>query len=178
MKHLFKKLHIGSNHEPTRTSTNDTSPSTSCATDHQRTMSGNSPTSPSTTMTSTSPVTTTTVPVSSTMGFGTPSPTAVAENRASDYMLSEEEFQVQLALAISASNSEVPEKDQIRAATLLSLGSNHRMDLGLGRDKGDVAGEVLARQYWVIYLFLVSSVLVCHNSCGLNWNFGELNWSE
>ncbi|XWS64649.1 hypothetical protein CRYUN_Cryun05aG0020800 [Craigia yunnanensis] len=148
MKHIFKKLHIGSNHEPNRTSTNDTSPSPSCAIDHQRTMSGNSPASPSTTMTSSSQMTTTTVPVSSTMGFSTPSPKAVAKNRASDYMLSEEEFQVQLALAISASNSEDPEKDQIRAATLFSLGSHHRMDLGLGRDKGDVAAEVLARQFW------------------------------
>ncbi|GKV27436.1 hypothetical protein SLEP1_g36608 [Rubroshorea leprosula] len=48
-----------------------------------------------------------------------------------DYMLSEEEFQVQLALAISASNSE----DQIRAATLLSLGGHHQMDTGRDREE-------------------------------------------
>ncbi|XP_017977303.1 PREDICTED: serine/threonine-protein kinase EDR1 [Theobroma cacao] len=150
MKHIFKKLHIGSSHEPNRTAINDTSPSpsASCATDHQQTMSGNSPGSPSTTSMSSSPVTTTTVPVSTSMGLSTQTPTLAANNRASDYMLTEEEFQVQLALAISASNSEDPEKDQIRAATLLSLGSHHRMDLGLGRDKDDVAAEVLARQYW------------------------------
>ncbi|KAK8651504.1 hypothetical protein V6N13_141105 [Hibiscus sabdariffa] len=152
MKHIFKKLHIGSNHEANRTSTNETSPSPSpspsCASDHQRTMSGISLESHSTTTLSSSPVTTTMLPVSSSTGLSTPSPTAEATNRASDYMLSEEEFQVQLALAISASNSEDPEKDQIRAATLLSLGSHHRVDIWLGRDKGDAAGEALARQYW------------------------------
>ncbi|XVF31208.1 hypothetical protein REPUB_Repub16aG0125900 [Reevesia pubescens] len=155
MKHIFKKLHIGSNHEPNRTSTNDTSlspsPSTSCATDHQRTMSGNSPSSPSTPTISSSPATSATVPapIPSSMSLSTPSSTAMAaKNRASDYMLSEEEFQVQLALALSASNSEDPEKDQIRAATLLSLGNHHRVDLGSGRDKDDVAAEGLARQYW------------------------------
>ncbi|OMO96432.1 hypothetical protein COLO4_15253 [Corchorus olitorius] len=149
MKHIFKKLHIGSSHDPNRTSTTDASPSPSqsCAADHQQTMSGNSPTSPSTTTTSSPPMTTTMAPVTTSMGLSTPSQVA-AENRAADYMLSEEEFQVQLALAISASNSDDPEKDQIRAATLLSLGGHHRMDLGLGRDKDDVSAESLARQYW------------------------------
>ncbi|KAA3468647.1 serine/threonine-protein kinase EDR1-like [Gossypium australe] len=147
MKHIFKKLHIGSNHEHNRASTADTSPSPSpsCATDHQRSMSGNAVMSTSTTTTSSSPVNTTPMPVLSSIGLSTPS---AANNRASDYMLSEEEFQVQLALAISASNSEDPEKDQIRAATLLSLGNHHGMDLGFGRDKDDVAAEVLARKYW------------------------------
>lgn len=54
---------------------------------------------------------------------------------------------MQLALAISASNSDFrddPEKDQIHAATLLSLGG-HRMDSA--RNKDDVA-EALSRQYW------------------------------
>ncbi|XVE62871.1 hypothetical protein DITRI_Ditri06bG0154700 [Diplodiscus trichospermus] len=142
MKHIFKKLHIGSNHE--RPSTNETSPSPSlspsCATDHQRTMSGSSPAIPSTTTTSSSPVNATSVPVSSSMGLSTPSSAEAAKNKASDYMLSEEEFQVQLALAISASNSEDPE--------LLSVGSHHRMDLGLGRDKDEVAAEALSRHYW------------------------------
>ncbi|KAG8487068.1 hypothetical protein CXB51_020728 [Gossypium anomalum] len=147
MKHIFKKLHIGSNHEHNRASTADTSPSPSpsCATDHQRSMSGNALMSTSTTTTSSSPVNTTPMPVLSSIGLSTPS---AANNLASDYMLSEEEFQVQLALAISASNSEDPEKDQIRAATLLSLGNHHGMDLGFGRDKDDVAAEVLARKYW------------------------------
>lgn len=148
MKHIFKKLHIGGNHEHNRASTADTSPSPSpsCATDHQRSMSGNALMSTSTITTSSSPVNTTPMPVLSSIGLSTPS---AANNRASDYMLSEEEFQVQLALAISASNSEDPEKDQIRAASLLSLGNHHEMALGFGRDKDDVAAEVLARKYWV-----------------------------
>ncbi|GKV27424.1 hypothetical protein SLEP1_g36597 [Rubroshorea leprosula] len=49
MKHIFKKLHKGHNQEPNRTNeTPPPQPSPSCATDHQRPMSGNSPTSPST----------------------------------------------------------------------------------------------------------------------------------
>ena len=151
MKHIFKKLHIGISQDPNRTASNDASPSPSpsCAADHQRTMSGDSPTSPSATMTSSPPMTTTMVPVTTSMGLSMPSAAVVAKNRASDYMLSEEEFQVQLALAISASNSDDPEKDQIRAATLLSLGGHNRMDLGFVRDKDNVPAEVLARQYWV-----------------------------
>jgi len=70
-----------------------------------------------------------------------------------DFFSSEEEFQVQLALAISASNSEFrggddPEKDQIHAATMLSLGGN-RIDSTLSKD--DVA-EALSRQYWVSFV--------------------------
>ncbi|PPD75518.1 hypothetical protein GOBAR_DD27561 [Gossypium barbadense] len=127
MKHIFKKLHIGSSNDPA---------------DNQRAASENSPASPpTTTSASSSPVTAATVPVTSSTGLITPSSTVTATNRASDYMLSEEEFQVQLALAISASNSEDPKKDQIRETAILSLGSHHRMDLGVGRDKDDVAAE-------------------------------------
>ncbi|GLT30420.1 hypothetical protein SLA2020_052190 [Shorea laevis] len=127
MKHIFKKLHKGHNQEPSRT--NETPPppppppSPSCATDHQCPMSGNSPTSPSTS--SPAPAT---VPPSA--GNATAAWTVLASN-GTDYMLSEEEFQVQLALAISASNSE----DQIRAATLLSLGGHHQMDTGRDREE-------------------------------------------
>ncbi|GLT50374.1 hypothetical protein SLA2020_238640 [Shorea laevis] len=102
-------------------------------------MSGNSPTSPS--MSSPSPDT---VPTSS---GNTTAASTVSANNITDYMLSEEEFQVQLALAISASNSEDPEKDQIRAATLLSLGGHHQMDTG--SDKEKVPAEDLSRHYWV-----------------------------
>ncbi|CAA6658548.1 unnamed protein product [Spirodela intermedia] len=79
-------------------------------------------------------------------GDGSVGGTGAAADRA-DYFSSEEEFQVQLALAISASNSEHredPDGDQIRAATLLSL----------GKDKNGAAGEeqgtaeALSRQYW------------------------------
>ncbi|GLT90485.1 hypothetical protein SLE2022_084240 [Rubroshorea leprosula] len=52
MKHIFKKLHKGHSHESNRTNeTPPRAPSPSCATDHQRTMSGNSPTSPFTSST-------------------------------------------------------------------------------------------------------------------------------
>ncbi|GKV40427.1 hypothetical protein SLEP1_g48072 [Rubroshorea leprosula] len=85
-----------------------------------------------------------TVPPSS--GNTTAASTVSASN-STDYMLLEEEFQVQLALAISASNSEDPEKDQIRAATLLSLGGHHQK--GTGRDREEVLAEDLSRHYWV-----------------------------
>ncbi|GKV53496.1 hypothetical protein SLEP1_g60017, partial [Rubroshorea leprosula] len=128
MKHIFKKLHKGHNHESNRT--NETPPppppSPSCATDHQRTMSGNSPTSPSTSSPSRATVLTS-------LG-NTRAASTVSASNGTDYMLSEEEFQVQLALAISASNSEDPQKDQIHAATLLSLG-------GTGRDREEVPAE-------------------------------------
>ncbi|GLT30794.1 hypothetical protein SLA2020_055820 [Shorea laevis] len=139
MKHIFKKLHKGHNQEPNRTNETPPPPSPSCATDHQRPMPGNSPTSPSTS--SPAPAT---VPPSA--GNATEASTVSASN-GTDYMLSEEEFQVQLALAISASNSEDPEKDQIRAATLLSLGGHHQMDTG--KDREEVPAEDLWRHYWV-----------------------------
>ncbi|XP_057977946.1 serine/threonine-protein kinase EDR1 isoform X2 [Malania oleifera] len=142
MKHIFKKLHIGSGHEPHRSNEIAAPVSTSCASDHQRTVSGqgsaNSPVSPSS-----SP---STVVASSASSGATPVTSAATRL---DYFSSEEEFQMQLALAISASssNSEIrddPEKDQIRAATLLSLG-RHRIDSP--RDDGGAA-EALSRHYW------------------------------
>ncbi|XP_027362973.1 serine/threonine-protein kinase EDR1 isoform X2 [Abrus precatorius] len=133
MKNIFKKLHIGSNHDPHRSNEIPPPvPSPSCAADHVQS-SGASPASPS----SSSPSTAVVTPG----GGATP---AVSRQ---DFFSSEEEFQVQLALAISASNSEFrddPEKDQIHAATLLSLGG-HRIDSTRGKD--DVA-EALSRQYW------------------------------
>ncbi|GLT27949.1 hypothetical protein SLA2020_029120 [Shorea laevis] len=128
MKHIFKKLHKGHNQEPNQepNRTNETPtppPSPSCATDHQRPMSGNSPTSPS--MSSPAPAT-----VTPSAGNATVASTVSVSN-GTDYMLSEEEFQVQLALAISASNSE----DQIRAATLLSLGGHRQMHTGRDREE-------------------------------------------
>ncbi|XP_031249412.1 serine/threonine-protein kinase EDR1 [Pistacia vera] len=129
MKHIFKKLHIGSNHEPNRT--NETLTSTSCSTDQGRTSSSAAPPSPSTSS-----------PVSS--------PVPVSNSSVTDFMSSEEEFQLQLAMAISVSNTEdLSEKDQIRAATMFSLNNNNnnwRSDIG--SNKADVAAEVLSRQYW------------------------------
>ena len=141
MKHIFKKLHIGSNHDPNRST--ETSPSVtspSCGADHRTVSvqnSSSSPASPS----SSSPSTMATISTGATAN--TPPDTT---NR-QDYFSSEEEFQVQLALAISASNSEFrgddPEKDQIQAATLLSLGGRQ---IHSARCKDDVA-EALSRQY-------------------------------
>ncbi|KAL5770736.1 hypothetical protein ACOSP7_014890 [Xanthoceras sorbifolium] len=138
MRHIFKKLHIGSNHEPNRT--NETLASTSCATDSSLNTSSSSTTTPASPSTAAATTTTT-----------SSSPTTVSSNRP-DYMTSEEEFQVQLAMAISVSSSsntdDYSEKDQIRAATLLSLNKNNDRRSDLGRDKGDVAAEALSRQYW------------------------------
>ncbi|KAI4301881.1 hypothetical protein L6164_035118 [Bauhinia variegata] len=140
MKNIFKKLHIGSNHDPNRSNETPTSvASPSCDFDHRTAPVHNSITplaSPSSSS-----------PSSATVSTGGVSNSAPATVNRQDYFSSEEEFQVQLALAISASNSEFredPDKDQIRTATLLSLGG-HRIDST--RSKDEVA-EALSRQYW------------------------------
>ncbi|XP_010532192.1 PREDICTED: serine/threonine-protein kinase EDR1 [Tarenaya hassleriana] len=144
MKHIFKKLHKGGNHEQNRTNEavpQSQSQSPSAASDQNRVnVSGNAPASPS----SASPAAET-IPTSGGAIFATSPAHAGAANHA-DYISSEEEFQVQLALAISASNSNDPENDQIRAATLLSLEGRHRMESG--RDKSEAVAETLSRQYW------------------------------
>ncbi|KAK7269254.1 hypothetical protein RIF29_21974 [Crotalaria pallida] len=137
MKNIFKKLHIGSssNNDPHRSS-NETAPpvsSPSCATDN-RTAHNSAAASPAAASPSSSPSTAPAVP-------------PATANRQQDFISSEEEFQMQLALAISASNSEFggdPEKDQIHAATMLSLGG-HRIDSA--RNKVEAA-EALSRHYW------------------------------
>ncbi|XP_044499201.1 serine/threonine-protein kinase EDR1-like [Mangifera indica] len=133
MKHIFKKLHIGSNHEPNRT--NETLTSTSCSTDQGRTSSSAAPPSPS---------------ASSPVSSSVPSPVPVSNSSVTDYVSSEEEFQLQLAMAISVSNTEdFSEKDQIRAATMWSLDDNNNNRWNdTGSNKADVAAEVLSRQYW------------------------------
>nr|ABR45983.1 enhanced disease resistance 1 [Arabidopsis lyrata] len=134
MKHIFKKLHRGGNQEQ-QNRTNDALPSSDQNRNHV------APQATPSSVAETLPVT------GATSSMASHSPTA-ASNRA-DYMSSEEEYQVQLALAISASNSqssEDPEKHQIRAATLLSLGSHQRMDSK--RDSSEVLAQRLSRQYW------------------------------
>ncbi|CAJ1976199.1 unnamed protein product [Sphenostylis stenocarpa] len=134
MKNIFKKLHIGGNHDPQRSNENSPpTPSPSCAADQSQSSAAN-PASPSSASASTAVVT---------PGGGGASP---GVNR-QDFFSSEEEFQMQLALAISASNSDFrddPEKDQIHAATLLSLGGL-RIDSTGNKDD---AAEALSRQYW------------------------------
>ncbi|XP_061348416.1 serine/threonine-protein kinase EDR1-like [Gastrolobium bilobum] len=133
MKNIFKKLHIGTNnnHDPNRSNeipatsvSSSSSSSSSCATDN-RTLSGSSPATHSSSLPSTA------APVAS-------SPANAVVNR-QDYFSSEEEFQVQLALAISASNSDFP-ADRTR----LSLGG-HRID---STRNDDGVAEALSRQYW------------------------------
>ncbi|KAK8936649.1 Serine/threonine-protein kinase EDR1 [Platanthera zijinensis] len=133
MKNILRKFLIGGGHDPNRSgeipTTLSSSPaapgaavSTSCASDHRLAEALPSPwVSPAEGERETVAV----VPV--------------------DYFSSEEEFQVQLALAISASKLELkddPDGDQIRAATLLSLGTP-----GQGRLEEGMA-ESLSRRYW------------------------------
>ncbi|XP_023734546.1 serine/threonine-protein kinase EDR1 [Lactuca sativa] len=138
MKNIFKKLHIGSNHDANRSSNDPTSSSSSssCATADHRTSS---------TLTGQ-------ISVQSPAAAASPpqtSPTVNVTSRQQDYYSSEEEYQVQLALALSVSNSESrgdTDSDQIRAAKLLSLGqhsSNNHVP-----DRGDAAADKLSRQYW------------------------------
>ncbi|WCJ43994.1 Protein kinase superfamily protein [Euphorbia peplus] len=103
MKHIFKKLHIGTNHDRSNDALSP-SPATS---DHP-------PASPPSTSTTTST-----------------SAVASSTNNHADYFSSEEDFQVQLALAISASNSD-PHNHQIRAAS----------------DRGEPPAQSLSRHYW------------------------------
>lgn len=169
MKHIFKKLHFGnsssssSSHaqDPSRSSNDPSAPTPSCASDHRTTSaqtSGHSPASPS----SPSPAASTT-------------PSAVAS--APDYFTSEEEFQVQLALAISASNSEFrdgndPDTDQIRAATLLSLGRLRIDSVGKGED----AAVLLSRRYWVSSKFFLFFPLLDSNYSSSDRELGFMSW--
>ncbi|XP_054804335.1 serine/threonine-protein kinase EDR1-like isoform X2 [Prosopis cineraria] len=149
MKNIFKKLHIGSNHDPTPS--NETPPSSSSAVNSQ---SGASDLRTAPVQYSGTPVPTPPPPPSSSPSPSPAAPPAGGTSSAplltsnlQDYFSSEEEFQVQLALAISASNSEFPddpEKDQIRAATILSLGG-HRTHCATNKDH---EAEALSRQYW------------------------------
>ncbi|PRQ41959.1 putative protein kinase TKL-CTR1-DRK-2 family [Rosa chinensis] len=151
MKHIFKKLHIGSNHDPAARSNEPptalTSPSPSCDSDHRQS-AGNHPPASAFSSSSSSSSPAGTVPANGGVGASSESSATATTGSRSDYMLSEEEFQVQLALAISASNSDDPEKDQIRAATMLSLGGGRRGGDQTGDEVDAAAAETLSRHYW------------------------------
>ncbi|CAN1245294.1 Serine/threonine-protein kinase EDR1 [Linum grandiflorum] len=140
MKHIFKKLHIGSSsHEP-----HNRSNASTVAAPSSPPPASSSPATAETTaaVTATTPTTLQSPPVNGGGNTG-----------GADYFSSEEEFQMQLALAISASsNSESGrddrEKDQIRAATLLSLGGNRHHSMDVTGHKGEAAAESLSRQFW------------------------------
>ncbi|KAK4804991.1 hypothetical protein SAY86_004808 [Trapa natans] len=142
MKHIFKKLHIGSNQDLNRSNETLTpvqSPASSSS-DQRVTSSQTASVAPP--CPSVSPL-----PVITAAAQAAP---AVVDRCEGDYFSSEEDFQMHLALAISASNSDFrgndPENDQIRAATLLSLGGQRRD--GSGRDRPAVSAEIQSRQYW------------------------------
>ncbi|CAK9187175.1 unnamed protein product [Ilex paraguariensis] len=153
MKHIFKKLHHNrSNDTPPLTASSSSlllSGSSDTRTTSSGQTSGQPPASPST---SSSP-STATVPVTAANSL-----TTSAVNR-QDYFSSEEEYQVQLALALSVSSGhdarDDSEKDQIRAATFLSLGGQNRGDTV--RERGEAAADLLSRQYWLVYCVLVLS---------------------
>ncbi|CAM8923532.1 unnamed protein product [Rhodiola kirilowii] len=162
MKHIFKKLHIGSSsnnnnannslsHDPNRL--NDVPTSATISSDNQPTVlhgHGQTAATPSP-IASPSPIPNTTNPFS-----------INTSSNQSDYFSSEEDFQVQLALAISASNSDFTddsEKDQIRAATLMSLG-RHRMRGDHGRENGEATAESLSRHYWDYNMIDYHDILV------------------
>ncbi|XP_010041776.2 serine/threonine-protein kinase EDR1 [Eucalyptus grandis] len=146
MKHIFKKLHLGHNHDPGRS--NEPPPPAPSPTPapppDQRPPAGqgagNAPPSP---------LGLPGAPAAAPAVSAAPAAPA-AGDRSGDYITSEEDFQMQLALAMSVSNSEFrgedPENDQIRAATWLSLGGHPRGDAG--RKKDEVSAETQSRQYW------------------------------
>ena len=134
MKHLLRKLHIGGGFN-----------------EHQR-LAEAQPVislSPSPNSTSVTGLETTTSSSSSLVSSGTMGRIGAVESVGGDrtagdevdFNLLEEEFQMQLALAISASD---PETAQIDAAKRISLA---------GTDT-DTFVEVLSIRYWVIYSFL------------------------
>ncbi|KAF5183442.1 serine/threonine-protein kinase EDR1-like, partial [Thalictrum thalictroides] len=142
MKHIFKKFHLGNNHDANRT--NGITPS----------LSPYTPTSSSVTSSnSVSDHRTTSVQSPSNPSSSSPIPITNNNATSSDYLLSEEDFQIQLALAISASNSEEFKKykikDEIHAATLLSLDYEQRDRFNnSGRDEANQAAELVSRRYW------------------------------
>nr|XP_043614614.1 serine/threonine-protein kinase EDR1 [Erigeron canadensis] len=129
MKNIFKKLHIGSNHDPNRSSSTNDSSTTAASVSSQTTST-----------TSSSPAV---------------QPSAPTPRQQQDYYSSEEEYQVQLALALSVSNSGDSDTDQIHAAKLLSLSqpsnniSNHAgAGAGAFVDTITDSADKLSRQYW------------------------------
>lgn len=163
MKHLLRKLHIGSTTAATTTINNhDTLPHTPPLHD------------PDPLLTTTN-TTTTTTPSSSALPSPTPTPIVPDPNPNNNFnLLEEEEFQMQLALAISASDSDVrkdPESAQIDAAKQISLG----YEASLSDTQALVQFQSL--RYWVSILYLLytcSSIRV--NGCFFFFFFMGINY--
>lgn len=143
MKHIFKKLH----HHPNRS--NETPqppapppPQSPSSTDNRT--SSSSPAAASTTATTTTSATHT--------NASTESNNNLQHHAQQDYYASEEEYQVQLALALSVSSSGQdsalidPGKPPIRTT-----------------DNGSAAADLLSRRYWVssIQLCIVNDLACC-----------------
>ncbi|MFS7969865.1 putative protein kinase TKL-CTR1-DRK-2 family [Helianthus anomalus] len=145
MKNIFKKLHIGTNHDPNRSS-NDPPPPQSSTTASSSSYATADHRTPSTATGQPS--------LQSPSAAASPPPASptvsVTTRQPQDYYSSEEEYQVQLALALSVSNSDsrgdYSDSDQIRAAKLLSLGQHNSGAHVV--DRGDGAADKLSRQYW------------------------------
>lgn len=157
MKNLLRKFHLGGSSDAGRSShqmgaSSSSSPSQSCGTDH-RTAWNNAASSPSREGTSDLPPSRGRT-AGAAGGGGSRVTTSTINNnngeeeqQGEDYSFLEEEFQVQLALAISASNTDVKddsESQQIKAAQRLSLGR----DPSRVR-RTDYNAESLSRRYWV-----------------------------
>ncbi|KAJ0888455.1 putative protein kinase TKL-CTR1-DRK-2 family [Helianthus annuus] len=143
MKNIFKKLHIGTNHDPNRSSNEPPQSSTTASSSSYATADHRTPSTATGQPSLQSPSAAASPPQAS--------PTvSVTTRQPQDYYSSEEEYQVQLALALSVSNSEsrgdYSDSDQIRAAKLLSLGQHNSG--GHVVDRGDGAADKLSRQYW------------------------------
>lgn len=152
MKHLFKKKPPRSNEiPPTSPSPSPTSggAAESCSSEHRATSSASA------------------APPSPSAGDSGPAPAPgplggvrVGDRNREDYFSSEEEFQIQLAMALSASNADFggldPDGDQIRKAKMLSLGRD-RID----QDREEGTAESLSRRYWASSFFFIDNILFC-----------------
>lgn len=133
MKHLLRRLHIGGGHCDQRLA--EARPDAAAPTD-----------SASTAQTIPSPAASERVGTGESVSSGGDRP---AGEDCLDFIYLEEEFQVQLALAISASDPESrddPETAQIDAAKRISLGCSTAPSAGVGQALVDV----LSLHYWVI----------------------------
>lgn len=142
MKNIFKKLHIGGggNHDPSTTnSTNsNTNPNRSNETSNTGGITGTHR-SNETSNTSINNTNNTSITSTGTTGASLPSTISSGSDHHhnQDYYTSEEEYQVQLALALSVSGRDSSDIPQIHAPTSQFI--------------CDSPADSLSRQYWVGY---------------------------
>lgn len=154
MKHIFKKKphHPNRSNETPQSSSPSSSSSSSstaltssssqsCASDHRASIHSQSPQSPSTTAAAASTV-------------AAPVEVAPTVNRQQDYFASEEDYQIQLALALSVSSSQA--EDSFRCDVDSGKGQilgGGRYGADSARDREEAAADLLSRQYWVSVKF-------------------------